>query len=153
MTAPRVIVPHSNLHPATKQILDSYGGIDLEYVELDSKFGYWKLMKRLWSEGRTTIIVEHDIVPWPGAIEELWDCPCSWGTFSYKMNIGEAQGIGVSHALGCAKLTDRLMAAVPDVWEEPATWDKLDQILFWAARGEGREPHLHRPPVIHLHDY
>jgi len=142
---PRVVVPFTNLHPVTKQVLDNYG-LNVEYVHLEGDDGYRQLMKRLWNERKDVVIVEHDIVPWPGAIEELVACPCTWGTYSYEL-LG---GIGVTHGFGCAKLTRSLMDCVPDVWDAPLKWDILDQKLFFTARTLGIEPHLHRPPVVHL---
>jgi hypothetical protein len=40
---------------------------------------------------------------------------------------------------------------LPAVWDTAGVhWSKLDGHLFHAARDAGQEPHLHRPPVIHL---
>jgi hypothetical protein len=145
VSRPQVVVPYLNLHPVTREVLDGYE-LDLEYVQVDDSYGYHALMRRLWAKGETVVIVEQDVCPWPGAIEELWQCPAAWCSYSYRMH----GGIGIAHALGCTKLSDRLMRAIPDVWDEPAMWNVLDQVLFFAARDEGLEPHLHRPPVVHL---
>jgi hypothetical protein len=55
-----------------------------------------------------------------------------------------------AHMLGCAKLGEGLMRELPGIWDAPGHWSELDQRLFFAARDAGIEPHLHRPPVIHL---
>lgn len=141
----KVIVPYTTLHPTTRQVLDSYN-LDVDYVPMLGDSGYRALLANLWAALEPVIIVEQDILPWPGAIEELCACPCQWGTYSYPYQ----GGIGIAHMLGCAKLTTGLMAALPNVWDNPAPWYDLDRILFFAARDIGIEPHLHRPPVIHL---
>lgn len=125
--------------------MDDYG-LPVSYRELKRDDDYRMLLRELWAEREDVVIVEHDVVPWPGSIEELWQCPCAWGTYSYRMH----GGIGIAHGFGCAKLTTRLMDAVPDVWEMPGMWNVLDQRLFYDARGRGIEPHMHRPPVTHL---
>lgn len=148
-----VIVPCApDAHPVTKQVLASEG-IVAQYIGVGhSPYGYHHLMRDIWSQRKQVIIVEHDIVPWPGAIAELAACPCAWGSYSYKIH----GGIGIFHGLGCTKLTPELMDATSDLWSDEVWhqdhWSKIDQVLFFAARERGYEPHHHRPPVIHLSD-
>lgn len=145
MMTPSIVVPYVTLIPLAKAVLESYR-LPITYVELTDDDAYRRLLKLIWRARETVTIVEHDILPWPGALEEVTACPCSWGTYSYK-TLG---GVGIAHMLGCAKLTGKLMDALPTVWDEPGHWSGLDQRLFFAARAAGIEPHLHRPPVIHL---
>jgi hypothetical protein len=145
---PRVVVPYTeSMHPLVTQLLQRYG-IKADYQRVDGDDGYRLLMQQLWKDGQTVIVIEHDIIPWPGAIEELLLCQCHWGTYSYHIN----GGVGVSHMLGCAKLTAEVMEALPNVWSEWTHWSMVDRKLFFAAQGIGLEPHLHRPAVIHLRD-
>lgn len=137
----RILVPFTELNPATKQVLSPLGAY---FVHMADEYHYNSLLKAQWEQGETFFIVEHDIVPWPGALDELNACPCEWGTYSYQPSLG------VSHMLGCCKLTDRLIAKLPGLWDTPRHWAELDQHLFFAAREKGIEPHLHRPPVTHL---
>lgn len=139
----RVVVPFQRLHPVTKKVVDYYRP---EYCHLQDEDDYRLLMQRLWREREPVIVVEHDIVPWPFAIEELWRCSCSWGAYSYQLH----GGVGIYHGFGCTKLTPALMEALPDIWDTPAHWSDLDQILWFAARDKGLEPHPHRPAVVHL---
>lgn len=142
----RIVVPFTDLHPTTKEVL-SRETFQVDFVDVrGDPDSYRRLLARLWSERETVVIVEHDIVPWPGAIEEIWACPCQWGTYSYVMH----GGIGIAHGFGCCKLTAWLMTNLPGLWDEPGEWSVLDQRLFFAARKVGIEPHLHRPPVTHL---
>jgi hypothetical protein len=142
----RVICPFTSVRPVVKQVLSSYG-LHVEYVDLTGDDdAYRKLLQRLWNEARTVVIVEHDILPWPGAVEELYSCSCAWGAYTYKLH----GGYGIFHGLGCAKLSTELMKATPGIWDEPIQWNLLDQILLFTAREQGLEPHHHRPAVIHL---
>lgn len=144
---PKVFVPYTELNPWTKAVLDSYD-LRLLYVRVRSMgYTYRSLLEQLWKESEEPfIIIEQDILPWPGAIEELWQCPCQWGTYSYKYQ----GGIGIAHMLGIAKITPELIKQTPGIWDDETPWHELDKKLAFAARAKGIEPHLHRPPVIHL---
>lgn len=132
-------------HELVLPLLKSYG-LTPEVRVLDGEDGYRQLMLGVWRERKPVIIVEHDILPWPGAIEELIACPCLWGTYSYRCH----GGIGISHMLGCAKITAELIDLLPDLWDSPVHWAKIDGHLFFGAERAGQQPHLHRPAVIHL---
>jgi hypothetical protein len=139
----KVVVPYTKLHPVTEFVLTSYRP---EYVDVSAPDGYRQFFKGLWERRETVIIVEHDIVPWPGALDELWQCPCTWGSYTYHLH----GGLGIHHGFGCTKLSARLMEETSDVWESSSGWNMLDQVLFFEARALGFEPHHHRPAVTHL---
>lgn len=149
MSGPRVVVPYApgKLHPITRAVLESYCLPWLTFCETSGRFGYSTLLEALWHECRTVVIVEQDVIPWPGAIEELHGCPGVWCTCSYPY---AGQGPGIYHMLGCSKISDRLMAATPNLWSEPVPWNECDVHLLRAANAQGQEPHPHRPPVVHL---
>jgi hypothetical protein len=142
----RVIVPYRTLNHWTERVLDSYG-LPVMYAPLgDDDDAYRRLLQRLWQARTTIVIVEHDVVPWYGAIEELHHCMGLWCSCSYRYH----GGYGLYHTLGCAKLSAALMQKLPNLWDEPGHWSQLDQRLFFAAREVGQEVHPHRPPVLHL---
>lgn len=141
----RVVVPYTRLHPVTKAVLNSYG-LPVEYMPLPEPDSYRQLLADLWRRREPVVIVEHDVVPWPGAIEELAACPCAWGSNTYLLH----GGYGVHHGFGCTKLTPALMEATPYVWDTSTPWHDLDAHLLFAARDVGFDPHPHRPPVVHL---
>lgn len=140
-----VIVPYVDMHPLTRMVLKADGIIPISYG-LRDRLAYSELLRIYWKRKKTFFIVEQDILPWPRALHELADCQCHWGTYSYKIN----GGIGVSHMLGCCKITDRLIAATPGIWDSPVHWSVCDQHLARAAMAVGQEPHLHRPAVLHM---
>ncbi len=83
----KIVVPFTNLHPVTKAVLESYK-LKINYYELDDRDNYRRLLKTLWEENETVILIEHDIVPWHGAIEELYNCPCHWDQLDTKLYLG-----------------------------------------------------------------
>ena len=141
----KVVCPYTKLHPVTKGVLDSYG-LQVRYVPLKGDYAYGELLRDIWIKRDPVVIVEHDIVPWPGCVEELYGCPGEWCTCSYSYN----GGLGISHMLGCAKLSTALMDALPNLWDDPCHWADCDRRLFFSARDIRKEPHQHRPAVIHL---
>jgi hypothetical protein len=141
----KLVVPYSNLHPVTRQVIESYK-LGAQFVALGGPLEYGRLLRWLWQEEETVVIVEHDIVPWPGAVEELYNCMGMWCSCSYLY----AGGYGLYHGLGCTKISGNLMRALPHLWDGDLEWFSLDQRLLFAARTIGYEPHPHRPPVIHL---
>ena len=76
----KIIVPYANnvsdpeIHYCVKLNFELLG-IDPEWIRMDEPNSYSLLINRLWQENEKFIIVEHDVIPWRGAIESIWDCP------------------------------------------------------------------------------
>jgi hypothetical protein len=143
----KVIVPYApgRLHSVTRRVIESYE-LPTEFIRLDFDDSYRLLLKDLWVDGETVVIIEQDVVPWPGAIEELHHCMGEWCSCAYRL----FGGYGVYHHLGCTKLSSELMRKLPHLWDIPRHWNSLDTHLRWEADQVGIHPHPHRPPVIHL---
>lgn len=144
----RVLMPYTRLNPHIVGTIRGRYGIALELVEMTDDEHYWRLLSELWHVGEDVIIVEHDCLPWPGALEELEACPAHWCSYTYAIN----GGYGIHHAFGTTKLSGALMRKVPDVWRaaDDRRWHTLDAQLCRAALLAGETPHPHRPPIIHL---
>ena len=151
----RVTCPHAGpIAPETSAALDA-SGFPWEAADVsDSDTSYTRLLGRLWASGEPFAVVEHDIVPHPGALAELLACPRPWCSFSYQLG-------GTIHAgLGCARFSAELLAEIPDAvertWREstdvhPAGfWCSLDDRLSRALYAAGARKHVHGPPVTHL---
>lgn len=143
----KVIVPFSSgkLQETVVKVLNSYR-LPVRYELLVDALDYSRLLRQMWREGETFVIVEQDILPWPGAIEELFYCPGQWCSCSYPY--GGAPGI--YHMLGCTKISSQLMLNTPHLWDTPVHWSQCDVHLRDGALSMGQEPHPHRPPAIHL---
>ena len=146
----KVIIPHA------KYGLQHLVAVALQYdcvepvfhhcVENDS---YYRLLLNLWHEGETFILVEHDIIPWPGAITELANCSGSWCVFPYNVH--------TDGSLGCTKFHGELLRKHPDALDEPfyrdfdKHWACLDGYVGDKMIEFGIKAHVHKPNVAHLH--
>lgn len=89
---PNIVVPFANdasdpgVHKAMRLNLELQG-LRPRYERmngaLDAEYAYDRLIRRLWSEGQPFVLVEHDILPWPGAVQQLWECDRPWCAFQY----------------------------------------------------------------------
>lgn len=151
----RVTCPHAGPVPAeTAAALDA-SGFPWERADVSaSDTAYTRLLERLWAAGEPFALVEHDIVPHPGALADLLGCPQPWCCYAYQLG-------GIVHAgLGCTRFSASLLAAVPDAvaqtWREstdvhPAGfWCALDDRLSRVLRRAGFSQHVHEPQVKHL---
>ena len=143
----RVIVPYTNLRPLVKAALEQYN-LHPQFIRLDHEDSYWHLLSDIWERNEPVVINEHDVLPWPGAIQEIQNCPAHWCSYTYRMQ----GGYGIHHAFGCTKLGQGLIETLPDAWVnvDSTRWSDLDAQLCIMARNAGLTPHPHRPPVIHL---
>lgn len=121
-------------------------GFDHEVHICEGDYGYGELLTALWDAGEGFVIVEHDIVPWPGAIPQLLECESIWCSYEYPLNFGFVS------ALGCTKFSAKLIQKHPRISRSWATihWGALDGSVIPALQLSGREAHLHHPPVAHV---
>jgi hypothetical protein len=125
-------------------------GLYPQVVIMDDDLAYGRLLARLWREGAGFVLVEHDVVPWPGAVAGMASCREAYCGHRYQI-AGQLGG-----TLGCVRFSAALIAEHPDL---PATWagshwSNLDIKLTNALWDVGvREYHVHEPPVAHLHIY
>jgi len=122
-------------------------GISPTYVDLketlDADFAYDRLIRNLWRQGDPFVLVEHDILPWPGAILQLWECEHPWCGFEYMVK-GELRSY-----LGCVKFDPSRLGPCP-LPTEPLVWTSLDLEIIRTLSERGHPGHLHRPAVAHL---
>jgi hypothetical protein len=147
-----VVVPYAGLAPVgwVEEVLRA-DRLQPELVDVSEPGAYRKLLAKLWEHEEDVVIVEHDILPWPGAVAALWECPEPWCWNAYMLR---GQVRCDLPAFGCVKLTATLMAMVGDLWDidniNTATWEMLDTHLRIVAEEKGITAHLHQPPVVHL---
>lgn len=147
--AMKVVVPYTTVHPSLEFVLEQQG-VRASFIEVEGETAYWTLLRQLWAEAETFVIVEQDILPWPGAVADLWDCPEIWCAQPYKLPLHHSDSY-VHSAFGCTKISDQLIRRLgPHVIERftDHTWRRLDSQLIQAAMPY--LPHRHGPPVLHM---
>lgn len=127
----------------------------------NSQEDYFNLLNSYWDKKQGFILVEHDIIPWPGALNTFLNCPEPWCGFQYLYPPPKGYKI---LANGCTKFSKTLIDAVPDLFdiiekdaglffdpiEVPKGWTTLDGRMNAILRSFDFEPHVHMPPVVHL---
>lgn len=124
-------------------------GVEFSLVRMEDERHYGRLLADLWKLGRGFTVVEHDVVPWPGALRRLDSCEREWCGYEYPL--GQRGKLG--GALGCVRFSTRLIEAHPnlaDAWGS-SSWRGLDgRVQIDVGRASGREHyHVHQPPVAH----
>lgn len=115
---------------------------------------YWRLLRDLWVDRKTFVIVEHDIIATEAQLTEMEACPAEWCAAPYPFEAWPDL-LG----LGCAKFSQGLMEAVPDALERVSRYtDKVHPARHWCALDSrlsavllesGKKRHVHSP-VYHL---
>ena|SRR5687767_14058969 len=129
-------------------------GVEHEVVMCEGDLGYGEQLARLWHEGKGFVLVEHDIVPWPGAMKQIVDCDFQWCSYPYPLNERNGDPLGhLGKALGVMKFGDRILQRfpdLPDVWAGVPWWN-LDGHLEPELRNRHMVTiHQHMPPVAHV---
>ncbi len=163
MIRPRVFLPYTQLDPWVLSMLQAEP-IDLTLVEMTTTYSYFELLSQLWAEGETFVIVEHDILVYPGAIQEIWDCEVPFCGKPYVIHGGFAA------CFGCTKFDASFLRAFPNAMKMGGArqhpmglgtgythWETLDSRIVaalselgWSCNGS-QWPHQHWPSVRHLH--
>lgn len=148
MTSIPLYVPHIQLNDATRIFLahSQAMGQDVRLVDVaDDPMAYVKHLRSRWEERCPFINIEHDVVPWPGALESLEMCPQMWCAYGYDVG---AQDFNPA-PLGLVKFSAEFQAALPDLWLDDVPWHALDTHLWSYATERGHQAHQHRPSVLH----
>lgn len=118
---------------------------------------YARLLRGLWAQRETFLIVEHDVVAHHTVVADLEECTQPWCGFVYDLPGGV-----VDAALGCTRFREELLSGEPDLMtvvsaksdDLPAGhWAHLDAHLRTELQARGYTLHRHTPPVVHLHPY
>ena len=153
----RVVVPHTNLRPETRDALTATGHSWTPVDVSGSDTRYWRLICDLWEAGEEFIVVEHDIVVRPDTLSELEACPSEWCAF------GAPYFVGTHVGMGCVKFSASLIARAPmaawnagqrstDANHPPGHYCTLDHWLQWVELPKWAIRHVHEPPLGHIRD-
>lgn len=158
----RIFCPYTDVQNATMTALSLYLIDAAVFVDVSREWAYLDYLDARWADGKTFINIEHDVVPWLGAFEQLWECSHDWCFFQYASMPGEA--FCPPPAIGLVKFTDKLIRRLPRVWTDwrehydeykavPGVgpsypWNHLDWCIYQYAKARGVEPHQHWPSVV-----
>jgi hypothetical protein len=127
----------------------------LEVTECVMRVGdysqYGRTFTAQWQSRNGFIVVEEDIVPWPGAINELRSCEHDWCCFMFPNGkIYWDPVSGFADGLGCMKFSTALVERTPvgPVWQHRG-WDELDGAVHGTLKENDELLHVHNPPVAH----
>jgi hypothetical protein len=124
-------------------------GVAFELVLMEHEYSYSDMFTRLWDKGYgdSFISLEHDIIPWPGALQHLWQCRDYWCAHKYPLAPNAMQA-----ALGCIKVSRNLIFKYPllcKLWNN-REWNTLDGIVCPAIQAVAGKAHIHTPPFAHV---
>lgn len=159
VTPSTVIVPYvkDRLRPQTKNavIRQRHSALFCEHLASDPE-SYARVIIEASHRPGNLVINEQDIVPPPGAINQLLRC---WHPWCY--HLVELKGRLTPATLGLAKFGWHLQFRYPN-WAELALRDNNDPFLTrlmhepdmaianWMD-AQGIRAHVHNPPPVHLH--
>ena len=117
-----VVVAAITPNSFASQALDAEGVKHVEHV-CEGEFGYGQMMADYWRKGEGFVLIEHDVVPWVGAVEKLQKCPSDWCSLPY------ARSGSTMISLGAVKFSTALVKSMPPETYEPwaeVSWRELD---------------------------
>lgn len=146
-----VIIPALTEDCAASRALRAEG-ISHRVVVMTDDQHYGRLLEDEWATGEGFTILEHDVIPWPGALAALEECDQEWCGYDYPL--GRRGMLGGS--LGCTRFSAALTSHHPEVpaaWRG-CSWQRLDgKVIAAASSATGMSyHHPHLPPVAHLQD-
>lgn len=95
-----------------------------------------------WRKRQPFVVVEWDVIPFPGAIRGLADCPEPWCVHEYPLQPGY-----LAHSLGIGKY--RPTGDPPHEWAE-TEWKYLDaEVVRICQQRLSPRPCVHTPAVAH----
>jgi len=162
----RVIIPFTHRHRETEEAAPA----DAEWYDVGADpHAYWRLLRDVWADGGTFLIVEHDVVCRPDVLASLATCPEPWCAFPYADMCHWECMEAWANTLGCTRFSAEIIAACPDavssLREELRDWrnlcdhiagDKVDgtptvTLRPGSLRAAGYTHHWHFPAVVHHH--
>lgn len=117
-------------------------GIKATEHELRGDQDYGRLFYRLWQAGEPFVLIEWDVVPWPGAVEKLLACPKPWCVHEYHL-----QPYHLAHSFGAAKYAP--VGPPDEVWNEVVWWQLDGYAIPTVIERLGKPPCMHRPAFPH----
>ena len=145
---PNIVIPFAETN-GTSAVLDAVKlnlatqGLKPRLVKMERDFSYDQLIRSLWKRNEPFILVEHDIVPFPGALRTLWQCKEPWCGYPYYV-YGELRSY-----LGCTKFDPSRLGECP-LPADLTHWQLIDKLIEKELMKRGFNGCIHSPAVTHL---
>lgn len=159
----KVVCAYTKIHPRTEAALLRHAPQAERVSVAESDTAYCALLTRLWEQGKTFLLVEHDIAIHAKVIPITRRCAEPWCAWPYLgagfWDEGDAL---LYNSLGCTKFSAELMAAEPDLMAVAGAmdgglfagdWRRMDVSILATLISRGYQPHTHLPVVTHHHFY
>ena len=147
-----VYCPYTRVGEATEVFLANPSTVPYPVVMVDvsaGPWGYHDYMAGAWRRRKDFINIEHDVIPWPGAIQELMSCSEPWCFFGYQDQCKDVAANGAA-MFGLVRFRRKIMMELPDLWTDRKTalgdcsdyqaWGHLDIWMFPYATERGFYP-------------
>lgn len=117
---------------------------ELRVIDREDLFAYGRILHEFWQDGEPFINIEHDMAPWPGAIQALRSCELEFCLFGYPR---AEQG-----SMGMTRFSRELIRRFPKLSEtnhwSRASWNNVENAVLGGLKNVPK--HQHFPHVAHL---
>lgn len=158
-TPPTVHIPYVEgwLRPETQDAIEASGlPYALTCLEEGDPYAYARNFERWWASLEDLIVVEHDMIPPTGMLQEMAECPEEWCSANYHVGGGRT-----TTGLGITKISWRVKVAYPyggmNIARSPrdrrtyVDWISLNESCDRHLVRLGYRQHIHFPNPVHLH--
>lgn len=117
---------------------------DVRVIEREDIYAYGRTLHEYWQDGEGFINVEHDMAPWEGAIQALWDCALDDAICLYGYPRAQTGSMGLT------KFSETLIRRFPNASERwpRSPWNMVESSVLGKFKNVAK--HQHRPNVGHL---
>jgi len=135
--------------PARAMLIEGYEVLE---VQMSDPQHYGRLVKQMWEIGNGFVLVEDDVVPWPGAIKAMLECDRDWCAYEFPRTFVQYEPrAGWCLGLGCVRFSHKLVRRYGmEALDGSQRWDEVDGAVLGTLSNGGEVCHCHTPPVAHL---
>lgn len=132
-------------------------------IDPADRTGYWQMINHVWKHDRfdDLLIVEQDMLPAPGVVEEMQACSHMWCVSPYQCSSQTLDVPLLTEGLGCTKFAALMKRTHPhmplvvscmaDHGLPAKDWRRLDVRIAQVLRGFNFTPHVQHERSTHLH--
>ena len=142
-----VVAALSDFCPAMEALRSE--GVAPRLTIVKGQYDYGRALAQAWEEGEEFINLEHDVVPWPGALKNLIGCESVWCGYQYIAGHSARIRRPIQTGIGCVRFSEQVIRKTPSLVEKlrDVVWQAIEPTIWQAI---GSEWHCHLPPVAHL---